>query len=339
MRTDGAVVCFGELLIRLAAPGVEMLLQSPRLNVCVGGAEANVAVALSCLGHQTRFVTVASDNALGQAARNEVRRYGVDTSGVQLVPGRMGLYFLTPGAIRRSPEIIYDRAESAFAQADAAAVDWSVPFAGAGWFHISGITPAVSQRAADAALRAIDAARAAGLTISFDCNYRSKLWEAWKGDGPGTIRKLVERVDVLFGDHRDVSLILGRSMAQFSEAPRLAAAKAAFEAFPNLKRMACTQRVQHSVDHHDLSGFLFAREGSWTTSPIPLFPIVDRIGGGDAFAAGVIHGLARGWDDQRTLDFAVTAGGLKHALPGDFPLASEAEVLGTMTAEGFDVRR
>ena len=339
MKTDQAFVAFGELLLRLSAPGHETLLQSPQLKVFIGGAEANVAVSLAQFGHETRFASVIPANPLGRGARNELRRYGVDTRFVQEGEGRMGLYFLTPGAIRRSPDVLYDRAGSALAVAPAEAIDWAPALEGAGWFHVSGITAALGQDAADAAIRAARAARAAGLTVSFDCNYRAKLWEAWRGDGPAILRRMLAEADVLFGDHRDIALILGLRFAEDPEIARRAAAESVFQHFPNIKRMACTYRVQHSVDHHDMNGYMFAPEAAWTTAVLPLTPIVDRIGGGDAFAAGVIHGLMKDWSGQRTVDFGVAAAGLKHAMPGDFSLATEAEVLAALSAEGLDVRR
>lgn len=339
MKTNDAFVAFGELLLRLSAPGHENLLQSPELKIFIGGAEANVCVSLAQFGHQTRFASVIPANHLGRGARNELRRYGVDTRFVQEGEGRMGLYFLTPGAIRRSPDVLYDRAGSAIAVAAQDAIDWAPAFEGAGWFHVSGITAALGQDAAQAAIRAVKAAKAAGLTVSFDCNYRAKLWDAWHGDGPAILRQLLAEADVLFGDHRDIALILGQRFAEDPEIARRAAAETVFQHFPSIRRMACTYRVQHSVDHHDMNGHLFAPDGHWTTAILPLNPIVDRIGGGDAFAAGVIHGLMKDWSGQRTVDFGVAAAGLKHAMPGDFSLATEAEVLAALSAEGLDVRR
>jgi 2-dehydro-3-deoxygluconokinase len=339
LRNNRPFVTFGEALLRLAAPGSEVLLQSPCLKVCVGGAETNVAVSLARLGRPTRMVGVVADNALGRAVRDEIRRHGVDVSGLVTRPGRMGLYFLTPGAIRRAPEVLYDRAGSAFATAAPDTIDWEQALDGAGWLHLSGITAAVGPAAAEAAIRAAETAKTRGLTVSFDCNYRAKLWETWDGDGPAVLRRLLSSADVLFGDHRDIGLILGASFDGEVDRAREAAARAVFAAFPRIQRMACTYRVQYSVDHHELSGFMFARDGAWTSAPVQMYPIVDRIGGGDAFAAGVIHGLTLGWDGQRTLDFGVAAAVVKHTIPGDFNLASEADILAALSPQALDVRR
>ncbi len=340
MRRDGRILCFGEVLIRLSAPGAEFLLQTPHLNAAFGGAEANVAVSLARFGHPVRMISILPDNALGRAAVDELRRYGVDVSALKTGPGRMGLYFFTPGAVRRASQVLYDRADSAFARADAGAVDWDAELDGAGWLHLSGVTAAIGPGSAQAALRAARAARAAGVTVSFDCNYRASLWAAWDGDGPAILGEILSLADLVFGDHRDIALILGRTFEGQGESPRAQAAAAAFAAYPNLARMASTRRIQHSVDHHDLSGFMFARDGgTWATPSIPLTPIVDRIGGGDAFAAGLIHGLRAGMADDQTLSFALAAAALKHATPGDFSLARVEDVETLLSDGGLDVRR
>src|SRR5687768_6131452 len=181
------IVCFGELLLRLGAPGRQVLLQSPQFEVFVGGAEANVAVSLARFGHDSAQVGVYPDNALGAAAAGELRRHGVDTRALRTGPGRMGLYFLTPGAVHRPSEVLYDRAGSAFALADPAAYDWPALLAGADWLHLSGVTPALGERAAAAAIAAAREARRLGVKVSFDGNYRPKLWEAWNGDAPGLL--------------------------------------------------------------------------------------------------------------------------------------------------------
>ncbi|MES2340238.1 MAG: sugar kinase [Pseudomonadota bacterium] len=336
----GQVVCFGEVLVRLAAPENELLLQSPSLKVCFGGAEANVAVSLARFGHAARMLSVLPDNGLGQAAIDELRRHGVDTSGISLTPGRMGLYFLTPGAGQRSAQVLYDRADSAFCRG-AGTIDWEAALGGAGWLHISGVTAAIGPDTADAAVDAVRAARRLGLTVSMDCNYRATLWQAWNGDAPAILAQMLSQADLVFGDHRDIALVLKAAAPEGLEAEGLRrwAAERAFKAWPNLARLACTDRVQHTVNHHDLTGFLFSRQGAWRTESRPLNPIVDRIGGGDAFAAGVIHGLLAGLSEADTLDFAVAAAALKHTIPGDFNLATLADVEALLSASGLDVRR
>ncbi len=335
------VVCFGELLLRLAAPGRERLLQSARLEVCVGGAEANVGVSLARFGHRVSIISTVADNALGEAVVGELRRHGLDTGGVHRVPGRMGLYFLAPGAIHRPAEVLYDRAGSAFALAAADAYDWTALLAGADWVHLSGITPALGANTAAAALAAARAARAAGAKVSFDGNFRPSLWQAWNGDAPGILRELMAEADVLFADYRDMGVVLGGEYAQEQPLARVRVAAAdAFAAFPHLHWMACTLRTPRNVDHHALSGVLVGRDaGIALAAEQEVGPIVDRIGGGDAFAAGVLHGLASGWDAQRTIDFGLAAGCLKHSIPGDFNLVSEAEVEALVGEGRYDVRR
>jgi 2-dehydro-3-deoxygluconokinase len=329
----GRVVCFGELLLRLAAPGREFLLQTPRLDVYYGGAEANVAVSLARFGHAASMVSVVPDNSLARAALGELRRWGVDTSGVVCGPGRMGLYFLETGAIHRPSDILYDREDTAFANASAEAVNWPTALAGTARLHVSGASAAVSAQAAEAVVRAAEAAREAGLPVSLDCNFRQKLWAAWGGDAPSVLRRLLETADVVFGDHRDFSLILGRDSAT-----REAGAEAAFAAFPGLRFAASTHREQLSVDHHALTGFLFGRGGTWSTPTYTVTPIVDRIGGGDAYAAGVLHGLLTGMDPQEVALFAIAGACIKHSTPGDFNLATAADVDAFSNAR-FDVKR
>jgi 2-dehydro-3-deoxygluconokinase len=340
MSPPGRVVCFGELLLRLAAVDDELILQSPRLAVSVGGAEANVAVSLACLGLEASVVTVLPDNALGRAARDELRKHGVDTSGVRFAPGRMGLYFLTPGAVLRPSEVLYDRAGSAFAEADPGAVDWTQVLGGASWLHLSGVTPAIGPNGAAAAVRAAQAARELGVPVSFDGNFRGKLWAAWKGDPAAILRSVFETATIAFADERDIGLVLGRDFGQGNvEDRRRAAAKAAFEAFPNLTHLAATIRVHHGVTHQELSALMFTRQGEFATRSFALSGIVDRIGAGDAFAAGVLRGLIRGEDDQASLEFGLAAACYKHSVPGDFNLASEADVSSLLDGGSFDVRR
>ncbi len=341
MMSEGAVVCFGEILIRLSAPDHELLLQSPRLDIHFGGAEANVAVSLSRLGGAARMVSFVPDNGLGRAALDALRRYGVDVGGVRFAPGRLGLYFLTPGAVLRPSEVLYDRAGSAFALAAPDAVDWHEALRGAAVLHLSGVTPALGPNGAAAALRAAKAARGQGVTVSFDGNFRGKLWAAWGGDGPAVLKELLVSADLAFVDDRDIALVLGHKFASTDpSARRREAAREAFAAFPNLTRIASTVRVQHTVNDHELSAVMFTRTGGEFAVPgRSLIGIVDRIGAGDAFAAGLLHGLRMQMSDQDALDFAHAAACLKHAIPGDFNLATETDVRAFLDEDGLDVRR
>jgi 2-dehydro-3-deoxygluconokinase len=337
----GRIVCFGETLVRLSPPGRELLLQSRRLDVDFGGAETNVAVSLSRLGQAARLVSVLPDNPLGRAALDELRRHGVDAGGVRFGPGRMGLYFLTPGAVLRPAEVVYDRAGSAFAEADPDLIDWDAELDGAALLHLSGVTPALGPKSARAALRATAAAKARGVPVSFDGNYRAKLWAAWDGDAPAVLRQLLDAAAIAFVNDQDLALALDAPFKGASDLERRrTAAATAFEAFPRLQRLASTFRCAVGVDRHDLSAVLFDRNGAELHASAPqLHGIVDRIGGGDAFAAGLLHGLRTGWSDQKALDFALAAACLKHGIPGDFNLASEADVAACLEQDGLDVRR
>lgn len=342
--TGPRIVCFGELLLRLGAPGRERLLQTPALQVHVGGAEANVAASLARFGHAAAMAGTVADNALGTAALGELRRHGVDVSAVARAPGRMGLYFLSTGAGLRPSEVLYDRADSAFAGADADAYDWPALLRGAAWLHVSGVTPAVGPAAAQAAIAAVRAARTANVRVSFDGNFREKLWARWN-DAPGAIvRELLGHAELAFANHRDFDVALGPGanddVRDDWQARFVAGAARAFAAFPALQRIAATHRVQHSVDHHSLAAMLATRGGELhRVEARELHGIVDRIGTGDAFAAGVLHGVLTGMDDAQALAFGHAAACLKHAQPGDFHLADVDEVMALLGDARLDVRR
>jgi 2-dehydro-3-deoxygluconokinase len=257
----------------------------------------------------------------------------VDVRRVKRGPGRLGLFFYTPGAVRRPSEILYDRAGSSFALgaplcADPNALD------GAAWFHISGVTPALGRNCADAAIAMARAARARGLTISFDGNYRSKLWEAWHDEAPAILHQLFETADIVFGDERDIGLVLGTTFATVGDA-----VAAAFAAFPQLKRIAYSTRTQHTVEWLIYGAKMHTRATTHEVAAVELSGIVDRVGTGDAFAAGVIHGLLTGLSDAETLKFGHAAACLKHSIPGDFLTLGEAVVRAAMTEGSLDVRR
>jgi 2-dehydro-3-deoxygluconokinase len=328
------IVCFGEVLLRLSSPQKELLLQSPHFDAHVGGAEANVAVSLHRLGHRTRMISALPDSTLGRACAEGLQRYGVDIDEIRFRDGRMGMYFLTHGAGLRPAEVLYDRAHSAFASAPADLYDWNAILAQAAWLHISGITPAVSAAAADAALAAMAAARRDNVPISFDCNFRARLWGARANGAPPILRRLCEQADLIFGDERDIAFMLEQ---RFDD--RRQAADAAFQAFRHLKHIACTDRARHSVDVQQLSGCLQDKSSTWSSRPYPLHGIVDRIGAGDAFAAGVLHGLISGFAPQQAVDFGTAAAVLKHSIPGDFNLVNAADVNLLLSQQQTDVRR
>jgi 2-dehydro-3-deoxygluconokinase len=334
------ILCFGEMLLRLTpAPG-ELLMQSPGLTVRPGGAETNVAVSLARFGAEAAIATVLPDNDLGHAARDEARKHGVDTSRVRFLPGRMGLYFLTPGAVRRPSEVLYDRAGSAFVRHVEEAFDWPTLLQGVEWLHLSGVTPATGPGGSAAAMAAVRAAGASGVKVSFDGNFRGKMWSEWDGDPPSVLRPVMGGADLAFADDRDFALILGRSFTNPDPAQRRrAAAAAAFDTWPRLQRICCTLRINDSVADQTLSAVMITRDGEHHAAPITLSGVVDRVGGGDAFAAGVLHGVAKGWADAEVLAFGLAAAGLKHSVHGDFNLFGEAQVRAAMAADGFDIRR
>lgn len=337
---QGRIVCFGELLLRLSAPGSELPFQSPRLAAHFGGAEANVAASLAILGHRSSVVSALPANALGHACAGELRRHGVDTAAIRFADGRMGLYFLTPGAMQRPAAVIYDRAESVFARTEAGAYDWARLLDGARWLHLSGINLALGEAPAQAALAAMRAARAAGVAVSFDCNYRSKLWGTRAAQAPALLREALAGAELVFGNERDIALALGAEFPAADPAQRFrAAAQLAFRTFPQLRWMASTARHADDAEAQRISGHLATRERAWITAAHRLAGIVDRIGSGDAFAAGLLHGFIADMDEADALNFAVAAACLKHSVPGDVNLLGAADMLAFLAQDGGDVQR
>ncbi|MGN6375095.1 MAG: sugar kinase [Sphingomonas sp.] len=334
----GQFLAFGEVMLRLSPPNRELLLQTPHLDVWTAGAEANVATALARLGHDVALATVLPSNPLGDAALVSLRGHGVDCRRVLRRDGRMGLYFVVPGAGLRATDVTYDRAHSAFAQTPVDAWDWTSLLDGVDRLHLSGITPALGPVSATAALAAAEAASARNIPVSFDGNYRARLWETWDSDPRTILTELVGHADILFGNHRDVALLLGRDFGGGGEDRREAAAAAAFAAFPKLQIIASTARHVLDCDHHRLSARIDARDGHAQTEDIELTGIVDRIGAGDAFAAGVLHALRLGRGIERAAADGLALTCLKHSLPGDACLFGRAD-LDSFVAGGVDVRR
>ncbi|GAA3710156.1 sugar kinase [Sphingomonas cynarae] len=332
-------LAFGEIMLRLSPPGRELLMQTPRFDVWVAGAEANVVTQLAKLGHDAGIATLVPDNDLGRAAISTLRGHGVDTGTIALGGDRMGLYFVTSGAGMRATEVIYDRAWSSFAQAPVAAWDWDALLAGVDRLHLSGITPALGPVPADSAIAAARAATDRGIAVSFDGNWRGKLWERWDSNPRAILTELVAHADLMFGNHRDIALLLGRDdFSGDGEDRRRHAAEAAFEAFPRLQTIASTARHVEHVDLHRIAARIDTRDGTAQTEEVVLAGIVDRIGGGDAFAAGVLHALRSGHDIAQAAATGVALAALKHSLPGDAGLFRQAD-LDAYLAGGLDVRR
>lgn len=333
------LLAFGEIMLRLSPPGRELLMQTPKLDVWVAGAEANVATQLARLGHDVGFASRVPDNDLGRAAIATLRGHGVDVRHIALGGERMGLYFVTSGAGMRATEVIYDRAWSSFAEAPASAWDWDAILAGVDRLHLSGITPALGPVPAQSAIAAAEAAAARGIAVSFDGNWRGKLWQRWDGDPRAILSRIVACADLLFGNHRDIALLLGRDdFGGDGEDRRRAAAEAAFARFPRLRTIASTARHVDHVDLNRLSARIDTRDDQAQTEETVLAGIVDRIGGGDAFAAGVLHGLQSGGGIDAAARTGLALAALKHSLPGDASLFRQADIDAFLEG-GLDVRR
>ncbi len=330
------VVTLGEIMLRLKSPQFERLFQSPLLEATFGGGEANVAVSLARFGMDAAFVTVLPTNPIGEAALAELRRQNVDSSLIVRRGERLGIYFLETGTNQRPSVVIYDRSHSSMAEAGPGTFDWGVVFDGADWFHISGITPALSQATADLSLQAVQAARKRGVTVSCDYNYRGKLWKYGK-EAPDVMRELVRHIEVGIANEEDCQRALGITVENAVGEQRVTPeelhlanyetlCRKMFEAFPNLKYQAITLRESHSASHNEWSACLFNGRQFFASTTYDLTHIVDRVGGGDSFAAGLIYGLATGMEEQEALNFAVAASALKHTIPGDLNLVTLAEV-------------
>ncbi|MFM2287544.1 MAG: hypothetical protein RL684_687 [Pseudomonadota bacterium] len=332
------VACFGEMLLRLSPPPGTPLARAGSLAMHFGGAEANVAAALTSLGTPARMLTALPDNALGAAAKAALGAAGVDTRFVRFAPGRLGLYFLEPPAGPCSGRVTYDRAGSVFSLAPAGLFDFGAALQGAALLHVSGITPALGPGGVALAGAAIAAAKAAGVPISFDGNYRGNLWQAWNGDPRAILSELIAEASILFGNHRDLSLLLGRELSGDGPERRRHAAEAAFAAFPRLQLLASTSRHVVDAGTHRLAARVDSRDGSAQTEEMVVSGIVDRIGSGDAFAAGVLHRHLAGAPLRAVAEAGLALAALKHGISGDVILASEAE-LAEFRPDGGDVRR
>jgi len=320
------VVVFGEVLLRLKAPGRERLFQSPALEVVFGGAESNAAAALAQWGHSAAVVTRLPANAVGEGAVSELRRLGVDTRHVQRGGDRMGIYFVDPGANQRPSRVVYDRAGSSFATLRVGDVPWDLVLDGAGWLHVSGISSALGEATAALTVEGARAARARGIRVSCDYNYRATLWRDGRQAGE-VLAELVREVDVGIGGVEDCERVLGRGTGgSSSEEATREVSRAMLDAFPNLSMQVVTVRSGASADHNTWRAALCTREIFHSSRVYDIAHIVDRIGAGDAFAAGLLHALIEEKGEGAALEFATAAGCLKHSIPGDVLRASVQEV-------------
>ncbi|MDR0994692.1 MAG: sugar kinase [Tannerella sp.] len=343
MEKKKKVVCFGEVMLRLATPGYLRFTQSPAFAATFGGGEANVAVSLANYGWPAEFVTRLPENDIARACLMDLHRYGVDTSHVLFGGERMGIYFLETGAVNRASQVIYDRAHSALAEIGPGMVDWEQVFAEAAWFHWTGITPAVSQGAAATCLEAIRAAKRSGLTVSCDLNYRKNLWKYGK-KASEVMPALVAESDLLLGNEEDAEQVFGihpeGGNALYSEGRIDAAAFASVcrqlkERFPRIGKIAITLRGAINANHNTWKGLLYADGTLYQSRPYDITHIVDRVGGGDAFMGGLIYGLlAYPGEEQKALDFAAAASCLKHTVYGDYNQVGRAEVEKLMEGDG-----
>jgi 2-dehydro-3-deoxygluconokinase len=314
------VITFGEIMLRLSTPGFTRFTQANSFNVTYAGAEANVAVSVRNFGIPSAHVTRFPDNELGMAATQALQKYGVDTSHIQYGDERLGVYFLENGAIQRSSRIVYDRFDSAFAHIKKGSVNWDEVFKDVTWFHYTGITPAISQGAADVCLEALQAARKLGLTVSGDINYRRNLWQYGKSAND-IMPSLIELTDVMIAGITDMENCMNITGETFEEA-----CQRSIKQFPNIKKIATTKRKSISSSHNKISGILWDGKSLLKSKKYDLTHIVDRVGAGDAFMAGLIYGLLKYNNDQEALEFAMAAGAWKHTVEGDVNLASAEEI-------------
>lgn len=325
------VVTFGEIMLRLKSPGFERLLQAPFLEATFGGGEANVAISLASFGFDVAFCTALPKNILGDVCARELKKWGVDTSLIVRGEGRMGTYYLENGANQRSSIVVYDRSYSAISLAKPGDIDWEKVFDKADWFHITGITPAISKSAMELSFGAVKKAREKGVTISCDFNFRKKLWKYGKA-ATDIMPELVKYVDYGIANEEDCQKSLGIEVDVEVESGKLdvkkykALGNKVLKTYPGLKAMAITLRESTSANINGWSGCLNDRENFYLSKKYEIRDIVDRVGGGDSFAAGLIYGLNTYEHKQDALEFAVAASCLKHSILGDFNRVSIAEV-------------
>lgn len=337
------IVTFGEIMLRLATPGYLRFSQAGELTATFGGGEANVAVSLANYGMDVEFVTRLPENDIAQACVKDLRKHGVKTDNIIYGGTRLGIYFLETGAVARASKVIYDRAHSAVSEIEPGMIDWDKVFEGAEWFHWTGITPAISQGAADVCLEAIKAANRRGLTVSCDLNYRKNLWKYGR-TAAEVMPELVEECDIILGNEEDAEKVFGIKPEGFDATATAGDVHAAeFESvcvqlmrrFGKAKKVIITLRGSINANHNTWGGVLYDGKTLYQSPRYDITHIVDRVGGGDSFMGGLIYGLmTHPGDDQYALDFAAAASCLKHTIYGDYNEVSVSEVENLMKGDG-----
>lgn len=326
------VVTMGEIMLRLSTPNNEKFIQADEFDVCYGGGEANVAVSLANYGHDASFVTKVPENPIGECAVAALRKYNVDTSHIAKGGERLGIYFLESGSAMRASNVVYDRAHSSISEAKAEDFDFDAIFDGVDWFHFTGITPAVSDAAAELTEAALKAAKAKGVKVSVDLNFRKKLWSSEKAQKIMT--NLMQYVDVCIGNEEDAEKVLGFKPGKTDVTSgdlELAGYEDIFKQMVdkfNFEYVISSLRVSHSASDNGWSACIYSRDTKefYHSREYRIHPIVDRVGGGDSFAGGTICGFLDGKDFKEALEFGVAASALKHTIPGDFNLVSRKDV-------------
>ena len=333
------VLTFGEIMLRLKAPGHERFFQSPMLEATFGGGEANVAVSLANYGMDAEFLTVLPQNDIANACIRKLRYFGVDTKKIVRGDGRMGIYYLEAGANQLPSKVVYDRAYSSIALAKPGDIDWNRAFDGVGWFHITGITPAISESAMELSLESVKEAKKRNITVSCDLNYRKNLWKYGK-KASTVMRELAKYVDVAIANEEDVQKSLEITADVNVESGELdhekyrALGDKVLEAYPNMKCIAITLRESHSADWNGWAACLNDGKDFFVSKRYEIRDIIDRVGGGDSFAGGLIYGLNHYEDKQYALEFAVAASCLKHSVIGDFNRVGVSDVTKLMGGDG-----
>ena len=333
------ILTFGEIMLRLKAPGHERFFQSPMLEATFGGGEANVAVSLANYGMDAEFLTVLPNNDIAECCIHELRYFGVDTKKIVRGDGRMGIYYLEGGANQLPSKVVYDRAYSSIALAKPGDIDWDKAFEGVAWFHITGITPAISESAMELSLESVQEAKKRNITVSCDLNYRKNLWKYGK-KASEVMRELAKYVDVAIANEEDVQKSLEITVDVNVESGELDREKyrvlgnKVLESYPNMKCIAITLRESHSADWNGWAACLNDGKDFYVSKKYEIRDIIDRVGGGDSFAGGLIYGLNNYEDKQSALEFAVAASCLKHSVIGDFNRVSVSDVAKLMGGDG-----